>query len=127
MVCAEQISLGILHMHSNGIVHLDLKPENILFTDDYTLKLSDFGLSRNLTESDAVALSQADDCEGDKIYMAPEVLQGQIGKPADIFSFGLIMLELVANIELPTQGDSWQMLRNDDFSLITFEDDIPLK
>lgn len=122
---AEQISLGILHMHSNGIVHLDLKPENILFTDDYTLKLSDFGLSRNLTESDAVALSQADDCEGDKIYMAPEVLQGQIGKPADIFSFGLIMLELIANIELPTQGDSWQMLRNDNFSLITFEEDIP--
>ena len=121
---AQQMCLGIYHMHSKGIVHLDLKPENILFTEDYTLKISDFGLSRRLINT-VINPSQADDCEGDKIYMAPEVLQGVIGKAADIFSFGLILLELSANIELPLQGEPWHMLRNNDFSLILFEENVP--
>jgi serine/threonine protein kinase len=62
------------------------------------------------------------DMEGDKIYMAPEVLDGIFDKPADIFSLGLLLLELSANIELPTQGDSWQCLRSGIFDEITFED-----
>ncbi|PWN51402.1 hypothetical protein IE53DRAFT_51846 [Violaceomyces palustris] len=55
--------------------------------------------------------------EGDREYLAPEVIfKGQYGKPADIFSLGLIILEAAGNILLPDNGEPWQKLRNDDFS-----------
>jgi len=54
--------------------------------------------------------------EGDKMYLAAEVLQGHYGKETDIFSFGMIMLETAANIVVPAQGDLWHKLREEDFS-----------
>lgn len=39
--------------------------------------------------------------EGDKLYLAPEVLQGHYGKAADIFGFGMTLLETAANIVVP--------------------------
>jgi serine/threonine protein kinase len=59
--------------------------------------------------------------EGDNVYLAPEVLEGVCGRSSDIFSLGLITLELAANIELPSQGDSWQRLRHEHFGDIRFE------
>ena len=43
------IALG--HIHSHGIVYRDLKPENILLGADGYIKLSDFGLAKQATES----------------------------------------------------------------------------
>jgi mitosis inhibitor protein kinase SWE1 len=57
-----------------------------------------------------------DEREGDKQYMAPEVLQHVYSKPADIFSLGLIALEIAADIVLPDQGVQWQKLRQGDIS-----------
>lgn len=80
------------------------------------LKIGDFGLS-------IMKGAQFDtDSEGDKVYMAPEILQGTFDKPADIFSLGLIALELAADVILPTDGPSWSALRNSDFKDIFFED-----
>lgn len=53
--------------------------------------------------------------------MAPELLEGICDRSSDIFSLGLIVLELAANIELPSQGDSWQRLRHEDFADIIFD------
>jgi serine/threonine protein kinase len=55
------------------------------------------------------------------VYLAPEVLEGLYDRQSDIFSLGLIALELAANIELPSQGDSWQNLRHEIFDEIYFE------
>jgi mitosis inhibitor protein kinase SWE1 len=44
--------------------------------------------------------------------MGPEVLNGHIDKPADIFSLGIITLEMAGNIFIPDNGDLWQNLRN---------------
>ncbi|CCJ29518.1 unnamed protein product [Pneumocystis jirovecii] len=55
--------------------------------------------------------------EGDREYIAPEVLSSQhYDKPADIFSLGLVILEVAANIVLPQNGLSWQKLRSGDLS-----------
>lgn len=54
--------------------------------------------------------------------MAPEVLEGAFEKPADVFSLGLLILELATDVDLPAQGDSWQNLRHGDFSELSFED-----
>lgn len=56
------------------------------------------------------------DGEGDREYIGPEVLAGRFDKPADIFSLGMIMLEIAGNIVLPDNGMSWQRLRSGDLS-----------
>ena len=54
--------------------------------------------------------------EGDREYIGPEILMGQYDKPADVFSLGLIMLEIAGNVMLPDNGASWQRLRAGDMS-----------
>ena len=54
--------------------------------------------------------------EGDRGYIGPEILKGKFDKPADIFAFGLIMLEIAGNVRLPENGASWQRLRSGDLS-----------
>lgn len=56
------------------------------------------------------------DAEGDREYIAPEILLGQIDKPADIFALGLIILETACNVFLPDNGPAWQALRSGDLS-----------
>ncbi len=65
----------------------------------------------------SLAFSTRTEREGDRVYLAPEVIfQGQYGKAADVFSLGLIVLEAAGNVELPDNGEPWQKLRRDDFS-----------
>lgn len=103
---------GIQHIHDAGFVHLDLKPSNILIDFEGTLKIGDFGMAT------ALPAEKGPDFEGDREYLAYEVLRGEIDKPADIFSLGLIMLEVAANVKLPDNGATWQALRFGDFSEI---------
>ena len=49
--------------------------------------------------------------DGDSKYLAQEVLNNPPGKPADIFSLGISMLELASDLDLPPRGDGWHMLR----------------
>lgn len=54
--------------------------------------------------------------EGDREYIGPEILKGQFDKPADVFAFGLMMLEIAGNVMLPDNGTAWQRLRSGDMS-----------
>jgi len=55
--------------------------------------------------------------EGDREYIAPEILElQQYGKPADVFSLGMTILETAANVCLPDNGLPWQKLRSGDLS-----------
>jgi mitosis inhibitor protein kinase SWE1 len=91
-------------------MHLDMKPANILINFEGSLKIADFGLAQSISSSSGV------DIEGDREYMAPEMLQGKAGPEADIFSLGLIILEAAANVALPENGPSWCRLRSGDLS-----------
>ncbi|ORX70642.1 kinase-like protein [Linderina pennispora] len=115
-------------VHAIDIVHLDVKPANFLLGDSFEttpgaeqhegwLKLADFGHATQLPYE-----SQEWVEEGDREYMAPEVLQGRYSKPADVFSLGMMMLEIVANIVLPDNGVEWQKLREGCFDDANFID-----
>ncbi|OCF40718.1 WEE protein kinase [Kwoniella heveanensis CBS 569] len=55
--------------------------------------------------------------EGDREYLCPEALgDGEIGKGADVYSLGMVLLEAAMNVVLPSNGEGWVKLRNDDFS-----------
>uniref|UniRef100_A0A3Q0S982 non-specific serine/threonine protein kinase n=1 Tax=Amphilophus citrinellus TaxID=61819 RepID=A0A3Q0S982_AMPCI len=103
---------ALQHLHSHGFVHLDLKPANVLITDSGRLKLGDFGLLLELKQTGAAEEKVKDDVqEGDPRYMAPELLRGEYGPAADVFSLGVSILELACNIEVPNGGEGWQQLR----------------
>ncbi|CAG12655.1 unnamed protein product, partial [Tetraodon nigroviridis] len=102
------------HLHSQGFVHLDLKPANVLVTPSGRLKLGDFGLLLELkrtTGDGAQGKVKEDMQEGDPRYMAPELLRGEYGPAADVFSLGVTILELACNMEVPNGGEGWQQLR----------------
>ncbi|XP_068160772.1 membrane-associated tyrosine- and threonine-specific cdc2-inhibitory kinase [Antennarius striatus] len=105
---------ALQHLHSHGFVHLDVKPANILMTKSGRLKLGDFGLLLELNKKnrEPVGVKVKEDVqEGDPRYMAPELLHGEYGTAADVFSLGVSILELACNIEVPNGGEGWQQLR----------------
>lgn len=104
---ALQILCGLNTLHSYGIIHRDIKPENILFKGDLTM-LTDFGISANLKHR----LTRTD-IRGHALkvfatlsYSPPEQSQRSlaykmIAPTIDIFSFGVIMYELITKGGLP--------------------------
>jgi len=96
-------------MHSQNYVHRDLKSSNVLITDNYEVKLADFGLARCLDSSSigrvgSNDLSNAGSSEGEytnKVitlwYRPPELLLGETkyGTAVDIWSAGCILAEVI--------------------------------
>ncbi|CAO2190811.1 unnamed protein product, partial [Urochloa humidicola] len=83
---------GLHYLHDNSILHLDLKPENILLNDYMEPKIADFGLSRCYDEKESKILTKPSGSMG---YMAPERLDGIITLQSDIYSLGVIILEIL--------------------------------
>ncbi|RKU46538.1 hypothetical protein DL546_000343 [Coniochaeta pulveracea] len=105
-----ELTQGLREIHDGGFIHLDLKPANIFVTYEGKLKIGDFGLAAEWPVQTSI------DGEGDRVYIAPEILQGHYDKPADIFSLGLMLLEAAANVCLPDNGSTWMELREGNMS-----------
>ncbi|KAL4473509.1 hypothetical protein ABPG74_022373 [Tetrahymena malaccensis] len=88
----QQILCGLMHLHIiYKQVHRDIKPANILVNRQGQVKLTDFGVTKELEQTDQKLLSQ----RGTTAYMSPERIDGaEYGQPSDIWSFGMIVYEL---------------------------------
>ncbi|KAF7076755.1 hypothetical protein CFC21_081367 [Triticum aestivum] len=86
---------GLHFLHEEcRMVHLDLKPENILMDSTMMPKIADFGLSRIFGEQQSRFFTN--NKEGTLGYMAPEYrVRGVVSYKADIFSFGVIVIEII--------------------------------
>ena len=118
----RQIVNGLAHIHSKGIIHRDLKPANIFASsDDGTWMIGDFGLSKMMrdaqqgggvdpldhsqTMTNAIIIPNGKHSNGQHTagvgtasYAAPEqITHKNYGPAVDIFSLGLILLELFSN------------------------------
>lgn len=93
--------------HENQILHRDIKPENILVANAGDVKLTDFGLARSLSR---VTVTKSGVLIGSLAYMAPEIIDmADATEKSDIFSFGVIAYELLANAR-PFPGESPQAI-----------------
>ena len=112
-----EMIIGLKYFHELGYLHLDIKPTNFLVDQNGYLKLTDFGLCHKISEIPFLS----DIVEGDKVYMSKELLnfnsKGILNTKTDIFSLGLSILEIMANITLPSYGESWAELRSDNFQI----------
>ncbi|XP_065841686.1 membrane-associated tyrosine- and threonine-specific cdc2-inhibitory kinase-like [Oscarella lobularis] len=114
--CFADLALGLKHIHDVNLCHFDIKPDNIFITEDNICKIGDFGLMTDISKNNLY-----DAQEGDPKYLAPELLQNQFGKPADVFSLGMTLLELSCDIELPSFGEAWHVLRSGHIPETTLE------
>ena len=91
-----QLTIGLKHLHANGILHRDLKPANVFLTDEGgtslpQVKIGDLGVATTHMRTDSAWLTRV----GTEFYMAPEHLIGKYGKQADLYALGLIFFEIL--------------------------------
>ena len=96
---AVGVGRGIEYLHQGcdmQILHFDIKPHNILLDEDFTPKVSDFGLAKLYSTNESmVSLTAA---RGTLGYIAPELFYKNIGGvsyKADVYSFGMLLMEMV--------------------------------
>ena len=98
---------GLEYIHKNHVAHGDIKPKNILITEDFTAKITDFGISSLLVKCDD---HENNDNAKTRIlgtagYMAPELLYSpdsastspivSVDTLTDIYSFGILANEII--------------------------------
>jgi len=93
------IARGLSYLHEEckeKIAHLDIKPQHILLVDKFNAKLSDFGLSKMINRDQSKVMTRM---RGTRGYLAPEWLGSKITEKADIYSFGIVMIEIICGRE----------------------------
>ncbi|XP_058522571.1 insulin-like growth factor 1 receptor [Ochotona princeps] len=102
---AGEIADGMAYLNANKFVHRDLAARNCMVAEDFTVKIGDFGMTRDIYETDYYR-------KGGKgllpvRWMSPESLKdGVFTTHSDVWSFGVVLWEIATLAEQPYQGFS---------------------
>ena len=108
-----QLCAALAAIHDADMIHRDVKPDNIFISSDDTLRLGDFGLAKYIPHTDVLLSGGAANLSvaGSLSYMAPELVAEQpYGTSADIYSMGLVLLELSIG-EIIGDSEAFQKLK----------------
>jgi eukaryotic-like serine/threonine-protein kinase len=124
---ARQIAEALEAAHEQGVIHRDLKPANVKIRPDGTVKVLDFGLAKMIEAGEASRAGQAVQSDsisasptiatpamtglgvilGTAAYMSPEQAAGKpLDKRTDIWSFGVVLWEMLAGQRLFGTGET---------------------
>lgn len=104
----RQLSLGVLELHDQGLIHRDLKGGNVLVTPEDRLVILDFGLVNEI-ERRTLFTSSLGKVEGTPLYMAPEQTAGLPGPPSDWYAVGVMLFHAVTGA-YPIWGSPGELL-----------------
>lgn len=99
---AIQIAKALEHAHSRGIVHRDIKPHNVMVLKNGSVKVTDFGIARVMSQSNTLTKEAL----GSVHYISPEQAKGgRVDSRSDIYSLGVVMYEMMSG-RPPYDGES---------------------
>lgn len=111
------IARALVDAHSREIVHRDIKPENVLLAKripesnsvdlrEMQVKLTDFGIARQIDQSESMAVTRAGALLGTPLYMSPEQFKGteSVSPASDIYALGITLYQLLCG-ETPFKAD----------------------
>jgi serine/threonine protein kinase len=98
---AYEIAIAMKYLHGRNITHCDMKSSNILLDENFTVKISDFGLSRMVN---ILNISETKGKFGTTHWMPPEIMKAKKYEEAsDVFSYGMIVWEMMTG-KVPYYG-----------------------
>ncbi|KAF7851935.1 LOW QUALITY PROTEIN: hypothetical protein BT93_L1647 [Corymbia citriodora subsp. variegata] len=114
------LALALHYLHEEAghcVIHRDIKSANVLLDMDFTTKLGDFGVAKRV---DSQLRTQMTAVVGTYGYLAPEyIYHGRLSKASDLFSFGVVALEIACGRKTYLEGEYhvpltrwvWQLYR----------------
>ena len=109
---ATDIARGLAYLHDRAIIHRDVKSLNVLVDEQWTCRISDFGIARSLPRTGKMTMAR-----GTFDYTAPEVMAGETyDERADVYSYGMLLLEIITRSHIADVKYALaNTLRNDGF------------
>ena len=100
-----QVCDALHYAHERGVVHRDLKPSNLMITEDRKIKLTDFGIAKDLDAT--TKLTATGRTLGTAAYMAPEQIRGTpaVSHKTDLYALGVLLYQLLTG-RAPFEGTS---------------------
>jgi tRNA A-37 threonylcarbamoyl transferase component Bud32 len=90
---ADAVAAALDIAHQHGITHRDVKPGNVLCSEDGRIKLTDFGIARNVAEA---TMTSVGIMLGSPAFIAPEVVGGQpVTRAADLWGLGATLFAAI--------------------------------